>query len=113
MRGQARGVMGIVVLAIAVPLTVVAMVNLDDSGPASLVFLLGASAVGAALIASAKPGPEGANGRAVIGGATLGVGGVAVTALVLIGLVLAIVFLFQTMFSGIADAVWDAFDGGS
>jgi hypothetical protein len=105
--------MGIVVLAVAVPLTVVAMVNLDDSGPAPLVFLLAASAGGAALVASARPGPEGATGGVVIAGATLGVGGVALAALVLIGLVLAIVFLFQTMFSGIADAVGDAFDGGS
>lgn len=109
---RARTAVAIGLLTGVVPLAVIALVQRDSWGVAPLVLLLAYGAVLAGLAVSARPGARPSAGR-VIGGATLGAGGIGAMALLLIGMVLAIVFLFQTMISGIADAVGDAACGGS
>jgi hypothetical protein len=108
--GRARAAVAIGLLSGAVPLAVISMVNDWGAGPVALVLVYGAVIV--ALVMAARPGGRPSAGG-VLGGATLGAGGIVVAALVLIGLVLAIVFLFQTMISEIAESIGDAACGGS
>jgi hypothetical protein len=110
--GRARTALGLGLLTGAMPLAVITIVNRDEWGLMPLVALLAYAAAVAALGASARPGGE-VSTPAVIGGVTLGAGGVLLGALVAIGLVLAVIFLFRTMISEIADAFGDAACGGS
>jgi hypothetical protein len=107
---RARAAVAIGLLTGAVPLAVLSMVNDWGFGPLALLLAYGGVIV--ALVVSARPGGRASAGR-VIGGATLGAGGIALGAVVLIGLVLAIVFLFQTMISESAESIGDAACGGS
>lgn len=110
-----RTTVGTLVLIPVVPLAVIAMVSRKEWGNAPIAALLLLGAVGGALVAAGQPTPTGEapSTRRLLGSATLGAGGVAVTALVLIGAVLLIILLFQTMFSGIVDAIGDSISGGS
>jgi hypothetical protein len=109
---RARIALGLGLLTGAVPLGVVLLVQRDDWGVAPIVALLLYAAMVAAIGASARAGSaRPASGTAVgriAGGAALGAGGVVIAAAVLIGLVFAVIFLFQSTITGIASAIGDA-----
>lgn len=108
-RGVTQGqiALGLGLLTGAVPIGVIFLVQRDDWGPLPLLALIAYAGAVAGIGLSARQGERATAGR-VAGGVAAGAGGVVLIGAVLIALVFAVIFLFQTTITGIASAIADS-----